>query len=76
MSGNHPRYYPWQVAATGIENPRQLRIIDLPAFENYATARNNGESFRSVVGRVHYETDYDWFVLQDEIARRGQNYRL
>ncbi|WP_171970737.1 hypothetical protein, partial [Pseudomonas versuta] len=75
ISGTHPNNYPWQIGEAGIQNPRQLRIIDRPIFEDYAAQRLAGEnSWRP--GMANYESDFRWFSQRGEIAQRGWNCRI
>ncbi|NBF16954.1 hypothetical protein GV729_16955 [Pseudomonas sp. Fl4BN2] len=75
ISGNHPRYYPWQIGAAGIENPRQLRIIEPMIFDNMVPDRLADPQF--FTGRyASFELDFQWFSQRGEIVRREQLCRI
>ena len=76
ITGNHPQYYPWQVAAeTGINNPSQLRIVDAPTYQAYETARAAGNRYWPT-GFQNFDDDYKWFGPQGELMRRGWAHRM
>ena len=76
ITGNHPQYYPWQVAAeTGINNPSQLRIVDAPTYQAYETARAAGNRYWPTGFQI-FDVDYKWFGPQGELMRRGWAHRM
>lgn len=61
ITGNHPQYYPWQIGEAGIQNTRQLRIIDRGVFETYHL--NGGipsVSTPHYVPAAYMAADYQW----------------
>lgn len=76
ITGNHPQYYPWQVAVeTGIQNPSRLRILEASTYQAYETSRAAGNRTWPV-GFKNFEDDYKWFGPQGELMRRGWANRM
>ncbi|WP_218565507.1 hypothetical protein, partial [Pseudomonas sp. PAMC 29040] len=82
ISGTHPQYFPWQLGESGIQNPRQLRIVSQAQLEAYIPQRTgilgrndrlaNRFEFHPDLDRM-LEVDYQWFAphssLQDQARR-------
>ena len=61
ISGTHPRYYPWQIGEAGIQNTRQLRIIDRGVFETYHLDGGiPSVSTPHYVPAAYMKADYQW----------------